>query len=377
MVRPQPHPARRRFSPRRFQQSILIFCLFLAGCSSGSERVLQAYLNANRTETEQPVSVAHETVEFVIEPGTPARQIGQNLVAAGLIDDALLFEAYVRVNGLSNQLEAGTHLLAPSMTLTEIVTALQDAAASSISVTLPEGWRLEQMAAALSEAGALQDNAYLTQAQAGDLTGLDPARYPFLQARPSGTSLEGYLFPDTYRIPAGGESGRAMLARQLDAFTAKALPIYDQAVVAGETDLSLHTVLTLAAIVEREAVIPDERPAIAGVYLNRLAAGMKLDADPTVQYALGYQPESDQWWKTPVYLEEYAAVDSPYNTYLYNGLPPGPIANPGLASIRAVLAPEAHNYLYFVALPDGTGAHVFAATYDEQVENVARYLGGE
>ncbi|MCB9139882.1 MAG: endolytic transglycosylase MltG [Caldilineaceae bacterium] len=377
MVRPQPHPARRRFPPRRFQQSILIFCLFLAGCSSGSERALQAYLNANRTETERPVSVAHETVEFVIEPGTPARQIGQNLVAAGLIDDALLFEAYVRVNGLSSQLEAGTHLLAPSMTLTEIVTALQDAAASSISVTLPEGWRLEQMAAALSEAGALQDDAYLTQAQAGDLTGLDPARYPFLQARPPGTSLEGYLFPDTYRIPAGGESGRAMLARQLDAFTAKALPIYDQAVVAGETDLSLHTVLTLAAIVEREAVIPDERPAIAGVYLNRLAAGMKLDADPTVQYALGYQPESDQWWKTPVYLEEYAAVDSPYNTYLYNGLPPGPIANPGLASIRAVLAPEAHNYLYFVALPDGTGAHVFAATYDEQVENVARYLGGE
>ena len=100
---------------------------------------------------------------------------------------------------------------------------------------------------------------------------------------------------------------------------------------------------------------------------------MKLEADPTVQYAMGYQPESGQWWKTPVYLEEYSAVDSPYNTYLYPGLPPGPIASPGLESIRAVLEPEAHDYLYFVALPDESGAHVFARTYEEHLENVRRY----
>jgi len=127
--------------------------------------------------------------------------------------------------------------------------------------------------------------------------------------------------------------------------------------------------------VEREAVAADERPAIAGVYLNRLAVGMKLEADPTMQYAMGYQAAAGQWWKTPVFLEEYGSVNSPYNTYLYPGIPPGPIASPGLSSVQAVLAPEAHDYFYFVATPDGTGRHVFAATFAEHLINVQRYQG--
>jgi UPF0755 protein len=136
-------------------------------------------------------------------------------------------------------------------------------------------------------------------------------------------------------------------------------------------------VLTVASIVEREAVVAEERPAIAGVYLNRLVAGIKLEADPTVQYAMGYQAAADQWWKTPVFLEEYSSVDSPYNTYLYPGLPPGPIASPGLRSIQAVLQPAQHDYLYFVALPDGSGRHVFATTFEEHSANVQRYLQGQ
>ncbi|OUC09003.1 hypothetical protein RY27_05590, partial [Litorilinea aerophila] len=197
----------------------------------------------------------------------------------------------------------------------------------------------------------------------------------FLQGRPAGASLEGYLFPNTYEIPAVDGRAEDLLIRQLDTFAAQVVPAYEEAVAAGATDLALYEVLTLASIVEREAVVPAERPAIAGVYLNRLAAGMKLEADPTVQYAMGYQPETGQWWKTPVFLEEYAGVDSPYNTYLYEGLPPGPIASPGLDSVRAVLYPEAHDYLYFVALPDGSGRHVFANTFEEHAENVRRYLG--
>jgi UPF0755 protein len=129
--------------------------------------------------------------------------------------------------------------------------------------------------------------------------------------------------------------------------------------------------------VEREAVIAEERPAIAAVYLNRLAVGMRLEADPTVQYAMGYQEAADQWWKTPVTLEEYSNVNSPYNTYLYPGIPPGPIASPGLESIRAVLYPDEHNYIFFVALPDGSGAHVFAETWEEHVANVQRYQRGQ
>ncbi len=117
------------------------------------------------------------------------------------------------------------------------------------------------------------------------------------------------------------------------------MPVYWEAIAQGTTALELHDVLTVASIVEREAVLDEERPLIAGVYLNRLARGMRLEADPTVQYAMGFQPDSGQWWKTPVYLEEYSQVISPYNTYLNAGLPPGPIAAPRLASIQAVLNP--------------------------------------
>ncbi len=359
---------------------LLLLVVGLAACSRGGEAMLRAYLRANQNQVSQPYSVDSRPVRFVVEPGTPARIIGQNLREAGLIGDELLFEAYVRVNGLADRLEAGTFILAPSMTLEEIVATLQHAEAASVTITIPEGWRLEQVADYLAAAQLFGDDAqeaerYRQLATAGDLSTLDASRYPFLQGRPAGASLEGYLFPNTYEIPAVHGRAEDLLTRQLDAFAAQVVPAYEEAVAAGATDLDLHGVLTVASIVEREAVVPAERPAIAGVYLNRLAVGMKLEADPTVQYAMGYQSETGQWWKTPVFLEEYAGVDSPYNTYLYEGLPPGPIASPGLDSVRAVLYPEDHAYLYFVALPDGSGRHVFASTFEEHADNVRRYLG--
>lgn len=358
--------------------------VFLFGaCSSApqGERVLSAYLHSNLAQVDKAISIDDTPVRFVVEPGTPARMIGENLVAAGLINDDLLFEAYVRVNGLAGRLEAGTFVLNPSMTMAEIAEALQDAKATSILITVPEGWRLEQVARHLAEIelfgeGESSADSYLEQALSGDLTGLDPARYPFLLERPAGLSLEGYLFPDTYEIPAVDPIPAEVFSRQLDNFAAQVLPLYEEAVASGATTLTLHEVLTLASIVEREAVIPAERPDIAGVYLNRIANGIALEADPTVQYAMGYQADADQWWKTPVFLEEYSSVISPYNTYLNAGLPPGPIASPGLSSIEAVLYPGEHDYLYFVAVPDGTGAHVFAETWDEHVTNVQRYQAG-
>ena len=357
---------------------LLLTLLLLAGCGRGSVG-LDVYLRTNAAEVDKPASVDDRPVRFEVAPGTPARTVAQNLEQAGLIRDATLFEAFVRVNGLDSRLATGTFTLAPSMTLREIVEALTRAQAAAVSITIPEGWRVEQAGEYLSRdglLGAVEGARYRDQAVAGDLTGLDLSRYPFLQERPAGASLEGYLFPDTYLIPATAPTALDVLARQLDTFQQRVVPLYAEAVAADATQLSLHEVLTVAAIVEREAVVPEERPAIAGVYLNRLAVGMKLDADPTVQYAMGYQPERGQWWKTPVFLEEYGSVDSPYNTYLYAGLPPGPIAAPGLSSIRAVLYPDQHDYLYFVALPDGSGRHVFATTFAEHEENVRRYLGG-
>lgn len=366
--------------------ALLLAVVALASCGKAGGFMLGAYLEDHEGELTQPLDAHGAPVRFEVAPGTPAKAIGTNLLEAGLIADDLLFEAYVRVNGLATQLEAGSFVLSPAMTLVEIVEELQHARAQGVVVAIPEGWRLEQTADRLAagdifsdtvEGVSAQAEAYRGMGQSGDLGEGAEANYDFLVARPAGSSLEGYLFPDSYELDADDPSARELVLRQLDTFGTRVVPLYGDALRAGRTRLTLHEVLTLASIVEREAVIPGERPTIAGVYLNRIASGMKLDADPTVQYAMGYQPGSGQWWKTPVTLDEYSAVMSPYNTYLNPGLPPGPIASPGLSSIEAVLNPEQHDYLYFVALPDKSGAHVFAETYDEQLVNVQKYLGGQ
>jgi UPF0755 protein len=350
--------------------------LLVAGCSRLGRPGMQIYLDRNSAALDQPASDYSRPVRFRIEQGMAARTIGRELQRFGLISDPELFEAYVRLNELDANIQAGTFILDPSMTMREIVEAIQHADAESVTITVLEGWRLEQTADYLTKAGVLSDPAKGDAYRAlATTTVIDTDRYPFLRDRPQGATLEGYLFPDTYEIPAQNASALDVLTRQLDTFSQRVVPLYEEARRNGTTQLSLHEVLTVASIVEREAVVREERPTIAGVYLNRLANGIKLDADPTVQYAMGYQPAAGQWWKTPVSLEEYSTVNSPYNTYLNPGLPPGPIAAPGLSSIEAVLNPEEHSYLYFVALADGTGRHVFAETYEEQLQNVAEYMG--
>ena len=135
--------------------------------------------------------------------------------------------------------------------------------------------------------------------------------------------------------------------------------------------LDVYQAVILASIVEREAIVEEEMPVIASVFYNRLASGMKLESDPTVQYAMGYQTATKQWWKSPVTLDEYQNVNSPYNTYLKAGLPPGPICSPSLAAIVAVLEPAQTDYLYF--LGRGDGSHVFAKTYEEHQQNMLKY----
>ncbi|MBK8047683.1 MAG: endolytic transglycosylase MltG [Anaerolineales bacterium] len=365
---------------RKFVFLVLMLAVgLLAGCTYLGEPGLSVYLRLHRGELEQQARTDGESIRFTVEPGASARAIAENLANRGLILDPTLFEAYVRINGLDNKLEAGVFTLAPSMTLLEIVDSLQNAEVPSVTITIPEGWRFEQTADYLEETGVLAATgggaSYRDLAQSGAVADLDPEKYAFLRSRPQGATLEGYLYPETYQLPQEGATAADVILRQLDTFAERVAPLYLEARAAGKTRLSLYEVLTVASIVEREAVIAAERPAIAGVYLNRLQEGTLLNADPTVQYAMGYQQETGQWWKTPVLLEEYGAVDSPYNTYLYAGLPPGPIAAPSLGSIKAVLEPDTHNYLYFVALPDGSGRHVFATTFEEHQVNVQRYSG--
>jgi UPF0755 protein len=230
------------------------------------------------------------------------------------------------------------------------------------------GWRIEEIAEMLAEETSINPQEFLLIARTGSFN------YAFLAERPAGSSLEGYLVADTYRVPA--EADATLLIERL-------LETFDQRVTlqmrrdARSQGLSLHEWVTLASIVEREALLDEERPIVASVYLNRLALQLPeadgyLRADPTYQYVAGYDPVTDRWW-APFEVDDVSSIDSPYNTFLYPGLPPGPICSPSLASLRAVAYPADTEYLYFYA--KGDGSHAFARTYEEHLQNQALYGG--
>ncbi len=330
------------------------------------EFFLNVYLQTQSQIINTPVSDDPTPIPFTVDIGENARTISAKLVEQNFITDADLFRLFLRYNGLDASLEAGDYTLRRNMTMREIAESLQKASFEEISVTIPEGWRAEQVAELLTDEGVMDGNLFLATVRQG--TGID---HPMLASLPAGSSYEGYLFPDTYRLPLNG-TPEDLITRMLDNMQSK-LPDNAFQLASGQ-GYTFHEILIIASIVEREAVVPDERPMIAAVYLNRLNQGMYLQADPTVQYAMGYQPEADQWWKTPVLLEEYSAVDSPYNTYLYPNIPPGPIANPGASSITAALQPSQNDFVFIMAC-GGEGRHLFTASYDEHQVNVANCSG--
>lgn len=332
--------------------------------------LLGLYLRFRSGDLERPAGEG-EPVVFTVQPGETARAVSERLAERGLIRDAGLFRLYMRYQGLDRDLEAGNHKLSSSMTIPQIAEGLRRARAEEVVVTIPEGWRMEQIAALLEGESVLPGQEFLALAREGKFD------YPFhpngyrLRDRPPDATLEGYLFPDTYRLPVEVQAS-GLIERMLRNFDRRVASQMRQDAAA--QGLTLFQVITLASIVEREGALREELPLIASVYLNRLDQGMKLDADPTVQYALGFQPNTGQWWKRPLQLEEYAQVDSPYNTYLHSGLPPGPICSPGLAAIKAVIYPAQSDYLFFVrnGVADD-GSHVFAKTLEEHERNRQRY----
>lgn len=332
------------------------------------DALLGIYLRLNQWRIETPVRTHAQPVPFFVEPGETATTIAERLQELGLISDAQLFRLYMHYMGVDAHLEAGQFELSSAMNMIEIAERLQRARADEIVVTIPEGLRAEEIAELLTAQGALDGERFLELVRAANPAAAGLGSSDFLDDLPAGATLEGFLFPDTYRLPVPAEP-EDLLRRMLANFDRQVTPELRQA--ARAAGRSLHEVVTLASIVEREALLAEEMPIIADVYLNRLEQGMFLRADPTVQYAMGYQPASGQWWKTPLQLAEYEAVDSPYNTYLYPGLPPGPICSPGLKAIEAVVYPADTNFLYFVAT--GDGSHAFAETFEEHEANVARY----
>jgi len=308
---------------------------------------------------------------FTINPGEPARYIAARLAAAGFINDADLFNLYLRVEKLDREIEAGNFMLADSMTVPEIARELQQARFEEVLVTIPEGFRAEEIAERLAQNFVIDGERFLTAVRQPQSLGLLD-NYDFLSNLPPGASLEGYLFPDTYRFPVNATGPEIVLTSMLDNFENR---VGAAGLSGGSSGMSGHELITLASIVEREAVQDDERPLIASVYINRLnnecrdVGGTYLQADPTVQYAKG---TTGNWWWKPQTIEEYAQVESLYNTYLHAGLPPGPIASPGLRAIEATSNPTQTSYCFFLATGD-EGRHVFAQTLAEHNRNFANY----
>ena len=300
-------------------------------------------------------------VVLTIPPGSTTDQIADQLREAGVIRSALAFRLRARQSGLDGSFQAGQHVLRKNMSVDEAIEALQKAEVQDRVLTLIEGWRREEIAAYLETQNALSASEFLT------LTAGAGIERDFLTERPDTASLEGYLFPDTYRIE-NETTTTDFIEDLLDQFSRKiGGGVSDGFQVNG---LNIHQAVTLAAIVEREAQIPGERPLIASVFYNRLNVNMHLGADPTVQYALGYQESEGRWWKRALTYEDLR-VASPYNTYANLGLPPGPICNPGLASLQAVAAPAESDFYFFVAT--GDGSHVFSRTFEEHNANIRKY----
>lgn len=331
------------------------------GLSSLENALLAAYLSFRRSEIERLAGTAGPPIPFHVSPGETGATIGPRLQEKGLIRDVRLFRLLARHREVDDKLQAGEYLLRPDMDMNELLTALQHGRAPSTRLRVIEGWRAEQIGELLEERGIATLNEFMALVQRGEYS------YDFLQGRPQ-RSLEGFLFPDTYELSPDATASQ-IIQDMLQNFDRRAPPAMRQRAQA--LGLTLHQVLTLASIVEREAALPQERPVIASVYLNRLRAGMHLDADPTVQYALGCDSQGN-WW--PKLRPEDMEIASPYNTYRHAGLPPGPISNPGLESIKAVLEPANTAYLYFVRNDlKGDGSHIFATTFQEHLANIQKY----
>ncbi|MBI5882541.1 MAG: endolytic transglycosylase MltG [Elusimicrobia bacterium] len=281
-----------------------------------------------------------DEVDVSIPPGLSATATSRILEDKGVVRSGFLFRVAAKVSGAERQLKPGDYRFKRGSSVLEILRLLRAGTVNDVRVVIPEGFSSRQVAERLEAHGLCRASEFMK----------------LVEER----RLEGFLFPTTYNFDKHWVAAR-IAQRMRDEFSRRVEPLVASS--AGKPDLSLHQVVTLASIVEREAAVQSEKPMIAAVYLNRLRKRMMLEADPTVQYALGY-------WKKGLTLTDLKAA-SPYNTYNHFGLPPGPICNPGRASVEAVLKPASTEAVFFVA--DAKGGHVFSVTLEEHLKAKGRF----
>jgi UPF0755 protein len=321
-----------------------------AAATSSPQPASTASPSAASSNATSPAA-ANQPIQIEIPDGATAEQIGQDLQAAGLIRSLSAWNLWTKLQTVQNRegsFQAGVYELSPTEPMATIANQIWQGQVMQRSFTIPEGWSMQQMADYFAEQGLFSQAEFLAAVKQ-----IPRDQFPWL---PEGIPhLEGFLYPDTYKF-AGTLTPQLAIEQMLTQFQDLALPIYEQG--KSSTPYSLLEWVTLSSIVEKEAVIADERPQIASVFAKRLREGMQLGADPTVEYALGIRQTPDQ----PLTWEQ-VDTPSPYNTYQNTGLPPTPISSPGVASLQASLNPGDTEYLYFVARYDGT--HVFSKTLAE------------
>lgn len=284
----------------------------------------------DKTNTESKV--------FVVPKGAAVRAIGNSLKEEGLIRDPVIFFLYVKKNNLDTSIQAGSFKLSPSMSLEQIIKNMQTGSID-VWVTIPEGYRSEEVAEVLEQTLETYEDSWVSVLKEN----------------------EGFLFPDTYLIPKDADVNTVINIMRNN-FNLK----LNEANI-DPNDPNILEIVTKASLIEREAITDEEKPIIASVISNRLNEGMGLDIDATLQYITG---TSDGWWEVPT--GEERRIDSPYNTYRYAGLPPGPIANPGIEAIKAAVNPSRTPYYYYIH--DSSGQSHFAETLEEHNRNVNEYL---
>ncbi len=321
----------------------------------------QIVLYAQKEALSTPVNPAAQAQPFLISSNEPTHLIFERLVQQGLIVDTSSMQILMQYLGYDTQILAGEHLLSAAMSPYQIAKALTDPTNLLIQFNLLAGWRNEEVAAALAASG-------LDFTAQEFFTAANQPLHSYLPHRSYSdkiNSLQGFLMPGSYRIQKTA-SPTDLLHLFTQNFDSRFTPELEQKIE--DKGLTSYEGIILASIVQREGVLEEEMPLIASVFINRLRNQMKLDSDPTVQFALGYNDTQKTWWTNPLNTADFA-IDSPYNTYLYSGLPPTPICNPSLAAIMAVAEAPQSDYFYFRAACDGSGRHIFSKTYAEHLDN--------
>ena len=305
-----------------------------------------------------PACMLPQTVDFTVESGSSVNQIVNKLESNGLIRSGAGLRSYLIYKGLDTQLLAGDYRLDCSETAIEIASSIRNIYQEEVVFVILPGWRAEEIAAALPSSGI--------QVSPEEFMGVvqNPGNLDLPDYLTTEKSVEGFLFPGDYLIRRD-ISAKALVQTFIDRFNQEVPE--EEMQTAAANGITPYEAVILASIVQRETFAEDERPLMASVFYNRLTQGMRLETDPTVQYAVGYG-SSWGWWKSPLDSSDLD-IQSEYNTYLINGLPPAPIANPDAASIRAVLSPAQSRYLYFRAKCDESGYHVFSVTFEEHLSN--------